>query len=223
MRYCEIKECDSKHMMYSYCTIHESEKVKIRKMKKKLYSSKLYWSDIKKSRKRCRTYANNNLDLIHRLGQESYRRNRDKICEKRRVHYNKNSKRKRAYSRRQYMKTKVSRTKKIREWRLNNPEAILEMNKRWVAKIAKEYNMVNHKYKYALMAWRNVILKEYKNICQVCSIEYDPKYLHAHHLIFKSVNKNMSFMPHNGILLCLEHHKEIHSLNPVRRNSSFEE
>ena len=64
--------------------------------------------------------------------------------------------------------------------------------------------------------WRQVVLINSHNHCQICGRYFDNSGLEAHHII-RRVKKITRWLPKNGAALCHECHRKLHNQNKVKR------
>ena len=106
-------------------------------------------------------------------------------------------------------KEKIRAQKKA--WAAANPEKVKAGQQRHYAKL----NIVNADLSQrTLKAWAHQVKSRDNNSCSVCGSSED---LHAHHIFPKSIFPERALLIDNGVTLCETHHKEHHSLNPMRQ------
>ena len=92
---------------------------------------------------------------------------------------------------------------------IKNPEKILQKNIRQLEKIGAPLKLSSGEYKRAIQSWSKTVKKE--NIgCAICGTR---KNLISHHIFYKANYPLMSLWKNNGIVLCKEHHNEVHGFN----------
>jgi len=107
------------------------------------------------------------------------------------------------------------------KWRKNNPEKKKAQDKKTKIKnkdkiniqryfklleMGKQYLLSPTKFIHALEGWKQLIRKRDNSICQICGI----KAKIAHHLFHKSKYPGLALNLNNGMILCTEHHDEVH-------------
>ena len=117
--------------------------------------------------------------------------NKDKIAKRSKRYYLKNQNKLVAYSI-QYQK--------------ENSESILKSNKIRMNELGIKLGMNERIYRNALFTWSRIIRKD-SNGCVICG-SYEK--LNAHHLLFKRHFPELSLNTNNGIVLCHNHHMELH-------------
>jgi len=65
--------------------------------------------------------------------------------------------------------------------------------------------------------WRQVVLINANNHCQICGRYFDNTGLEAHHIV-RRVKKITRWLPENGSALCHECHRKLHGQNKVKRD-----
>ena len=103
--------------------------------------------------------------------------------------------------------------------RYNTPkrrESIYQSLKRQDETNAKKHGLTVVDYKWRRTNWAEIIKIDQCDLeCKVCLKKLTSKELNAHHLLFKSLYRGLEFNKTNGIALCKECHKEVHSLNGI--------
>jgi hypothetical protein len=114
-----------------------------------------------------------------------------------------------------------------KNWCKNNPERILEHNKKYLED-ATLFNTTIKKYKWALQSWSKSIKKRDNQECQVCPTIEDLKIIESitgikndtkqhnkeklisHHILYKSNYPLLSLNLNNGITVCKVGHIDSH-------------
>jgi DNA-directed RNA polymerase subunit RPC12/RpoP len=91
-----------------------------------------------------------------------------------------------------------------------------ENNGMWQGGITPESRIIRSSAAYR--KWRNGVLATDNNKCTYCS---SPEKLEAHHLDLFSKNKAARFDPDNGVTLCYDCHKDVHSFDPTPDIQSY--
>lgn len=105
----------------------------------------------------------------------------------------------------------------IKKWQKEdyekNPEKTLQRNMRQLEKVGKPLGKSSIEYNNALQALSKTVKKQAK--CAICGIEIDLK---AHHIFYKSSYPKMSLNMNNVIVLCQQHHYEVHGKKLKSKN-----
>jgi len=179
------------------------------------YQKELRQKNLEKIRERDRLYYQKNRNKIkvkinkqwHKKKDEyntqrrnRYQKDREIILQRNKINFQKNGKK---YYRRQKEQQQI--------WRKNNPEKVLDWTIKLLKKEAKSFDLSVMEYKMALLAWSKTVRKRDK-VCQVCG---SSKELHAHHIIHRSKQPELSFNINNGITLCKNCHYESHNKSNI--------
>jgi 5-methylcytosine-specific restriction endonuclease McrA len=94
-----------------------------------------------------------------------------------------------------------------RNWRINNPDKILEKDIRRYEKYSDCINMTVKQCRWMLRSWSVAVRKKDDNMCIYCG---SIKKLHAHHILPKKYYPELMFVLNNGVTVCEEQHLDIH-------------
>jgi predicted restriction endonuclease len=126
-----------------------------------------------------------------------------------------------AYGKKYYNDNCDNVSKRLRKYYINNRDKILaysiQYNKEHAENILKinlermnelgiKLDMNGIQYKTALIAWSRVLRKNGHG-CEICGVVNK---LESHHILYKSKFPELSLNINNGILLCHNHHMELH-------------
>ena len=213
MKICNILSCNNKHRAKGMCIKHYKKQYQKDHPKAKAKWDKTYnekHKEILHIKKK--EWANKNKELINIRQREMYKNNH-KLKIKKHEYYEKNKE----YFKKKYEEYRLKNRKKIKEYnkiyKRNNPEKYLEYNKQYLKKYAISLNMSEISYEYALQSWSKLVKKRSNYICQICNFKGNSKTLHAHHIIYKSIQPKLSLNLDNGITLCSDCHYDYHNLN----------
>ena len=93
-----------------------------------------------------------------------------------------------------------------KRWAEENPDLVLENNKRHMKRLAAKTNLSWTMFMSQLKGWAKIIQQDCNEICQVCG----GKSTQAHHIIHKTLYPHLAFNRSNGIALCDQCHYEVH-------------
>lgn len=185
------EDIKSRHKKYYY---NNKEKIKERIHTK-------YYKNIKVSRKQNNDYYFKNKEKLAAGEKKRYWKERELRCERTRSYYQKN---------------KIKRCTQIKEYNKNNPEIQQRSSMKRYKKESEAYGIALNAYRYAIMAWKAVIMKQDNEVCVYCGAKGKKSQLEAHHIIYKKTNMGMVLITNNGCILCKKCHKELHRLNPIK-------
>jgi 5-methylcytosine-specific restriction endonuclease McrA len=155
----------------------------------------------KAARKKDNAYYQANKVHLATEERKRYWKNREKKCNAGAVYYQKNKK-------------KIK--KRVKKYRKNNPEMVRKFAFTRYKLESETFGITADAYRYAIMAWKGVIMKRDGRKCVYCGKKGKKAKLEAHHIIYKKTNKAMALIENNGIILCHKCHKELHRLNPIK-------
>lgn len=98
-----------------------------------------------------------------------------------------------------------------------NPEKTLQKNIRQLKKLGIPLAKSSSEYKRALQAWSKTTKKNNLE-CAICGTKTNLK---SHHIFYKSNYPKMSLMENNAIVLCKQHHYEVHGINLKSKTFHF--
>lgn len=153
------------------------------------------------SLKLCKKYYEN-----HREAKRLYEKSR----------YEADGKRKRETSRLRYHANRKVRVAQIKKYKAEHPEVSYRASLKIIKKMAVANNLTDTAYMYANIAWKGLIRRNDEDRCVVCGASGQDTVLHAHHLIFKSIEPALALTESNGVMICIPHHQELHKLNPIK-------
>ena len=90
-----------------------------------------------------------------------------------------------------------------------NPEKTLQKNIRTFEKLGQPLDLSSSQYKRSLQAWSKTVKKNNLE-CAICGTK---KNLKSHHIFEKGPYPKLSFNENNGIVLCAQHHYEVHGIH----------
>ena len=93
-----------------------------------------------------------------------------------------------------------------KRWAEENPDLVLENNKRHMKRLAAKTNLSWTMFMSQLKGWAKIIQQDCNEKCQVCG----GKSTQAHHIIHKTLYPHLAFNRSNGIALCDQCHYEVH-------------
>lgn len=106
-----------------------------------------------------------------------------------------------------YLQNRKHRIELAKIWAKDNPKSRLRIMSNHLKRYSIVFKLTNKQYKWALMTWSKIVKNNGNNKCAICG---NNKEVNAHHLIYKKYVPELSLNPNNGIILCKEHHKEVH-------------
>ncbi len=144
-----------------------------------------------------------------RLNQESKiwkMNNPDKVKIYKANEYKKHKNKYSISAKKRYQNNKSEYKIRAANWAKNNPNRRLNIMKTHLKKYGTIFNLSEKSYKWALESWSKSIKKRDEK-CVCCGKSED---CHAHHLLYKQYMPELSLNVNNGVLLCSDHHKELH-------------
>ena len=148
--------------------------------------------------------------------REYYGKNKEHLADLEKKRYWKNREHKLENARKGYQKNKKKIKKRVKKYRKNNPEMVRKFAFTRYKLESETFGITADAYRYAIMAWKGVIMKRDGRKCVYCGKKGKKAKLEAHHIIYKKTNKAMALIENNGIILCHKCHKELHRLNPIK-------
>lgn len=184
------------------CKICKNEYNKIRAQKPKSKKYKADW--ISKNRSKSRAYSKKWRDVNPEKAKLWDKTHPEQVRQRQKKH-EKNPERI-AY-RRKWQKIDYEK----------NPEKTLQKNIRQLEKLGKPLDMSSREYKRAIQSWSKTAKKTQLE-CAICKIRTNLK---SHHIFYKSNYPTMSLMKNNVIVLCKQHHYEVHGMNIKSKSYNF--
>lgn len=148
--------------------------------------------------------------------REYYQKNRDKLAERERKSYWAQREHKLQQSRESYQRNKEKIKKRTRKYKKDNPEMVRKFTLKRYKLESETFGITADAYRYAIMAWKGVLMKRDGKKCVYCGKKGKRARLEAHHLIYRKTNRKMALIENNGVILCYKCHKEVHRLNPIK-------
>ena len=225
---CKTYGCNSKTHRKGYCTVHDYKRNKPFYTKK---MAKYYQENKKKIITRGIKYYDKNKDHISDRNRKRYRLNIKKSRKRANSYYQKNkvklaeSEKKRYWAEREvrcqrtanyYEKNKVKVNKRVKKYRKANPEVQLKAQKKRLKMESAVFNKTSIEYVYAIICWKQVLMKRDKRCCAYCGAKGKKAYLEGHHIIYKHTEMRLALNENNGLILCRKCHDEVHKLNPIK-------
>ena len=105
-----------------------------------------------------------------------------------------------------YIKTRDERLAYSLQYNKEHAEHILKINIEKMNELGSKLDMNGIQYKTALIAWSRILRKNGDG-CEICG---SVNKLESHHIIYKSKFPELSLNVNNGIILCHNHHMELH-------------
>lgn len=93
-----------------------------------------------------------------------------------------------------------------KKWAEENPDLVLENNKRHMKRLAAKTNLSWTMLMSQLKGWAKIIQQDCNETCQTCG----DKSTQAHHIIHKTLYPDLAFNRSNGIALCDQCQYEVH-------------
>ena len=105
-----------------------------------------------------------------------------------------------------YIKNRDKILARTTQYQKDHPEVMLKHVMKKMNESGNVLGMNRRTYGSGLIAWSRII---HNNVhgCVICG---GVEKLEAHHLFFKNPYPKLSLNPNNGILLCHQHHMELH-------------
>jgi len=186
------------------------------KEKKKQNASKRYYKKKEYIKKQVKEKREKDMPAYRKYCRDYYNKNKEHLSELERKRYWKNREYKLANARKGYQKNKEKILKRTKAYKKSHPEKVREFAFKRYKLESETFGITADAYRYAIMAWKGVLMKRDGKKCVYCGKKGKRARLEAHHLIYKKTNRKMALIENNGVILCHKCHREVHSLNPIK-------
>ena len=184
--------------------------------KKKQSASKRYYEKKDQIKKQVKERREKDIPGYRKYCRDYYHKNKEHLSGLERKRYWKNREHKLANARKGYQRNKEKIIKRTTEYKKNNPEKVREFAFKRYKLESETFGITADAYRYAIMAWKGVLMKRDGKKCVYCGKSGKRARLEAHHIIYKKTNRKMALIENNGVILCHKCHRELHSLNPIK-------